>query len=45
MEYLKEQHLIIRVDASTQIGAGHLMCCMALAQEWSDDRWIEKRFI
>jgi len=29
-------HLIIRADANTQIGIGHLMRCLALAQAWKE---------
>lgn len=29
--------LLVRADASAQIGAGHLMRCRALAQAWQDD--------
>lgn len=34
---MKKPVLLVRADASAQIGAGHLMRCRALAQAWQDD--------
>jgi UDP-2,4-diacetamido-2,4,6-trideoxy-beta-L-altropyranose hydrolase len=37
MEHAKIDNLIIRADASTDMGTGHLMRSLALGQAWKDD--------
>ncbi|WP_051305626.1 UDP-2,4-diacetamido-2,4,6-trideoxy-beta-L-altropyranose hydrolase [Desulfogranum mediterraneum] len=36
MMFLSNPHLLIRADANPQIGTGHAMRCLALAQAWID---------
>ncbi|MCK4793603.1 MAG: UDP-2,4-diacetamido-2,4,6-trideoxy-beta-L-altropyranose hydrolase [Desulfobacteraceae bacterium] len=36
MEDLTGKHLVIRADAGAEMGIGHLMRCLALAQAWKD---------
>ena len=33
---MAKHHLVIRADANAQMGTGHLMRCLALAQAWHD---------
>lgn len=35
-EKMRKKHLFIRADANAQIGTGHLMRCLALAQAWQE---------
>src|SRR4030042_2877017 len=36
MKTLNSEQLVLRADASTQIGTGHFMRSLALAQAWKD---------